>query len=58
MHRKITLDLDSIHVASFDTSAGERHAVGLDLITKHTGSPCCDGTVCVTLSECSSERCA
>jgi len=57
MPRKITLDLNSINVASFTTAPEHVQAKGAYLATKHTGDFCCQGTVCVTRIECSSNFC-
>lgn len=57
MPKKITLDLESINVSSFATSAAHGEVSGAHLATKHTGGICCQGTVCVTRIECSSNFC-
>ena len=57
MPKKITLNLESIQVSSFATSASHQGVNAAHLATKHTGSPCCQDTVCVTRIECSSNFC-
>lgn len=57
MRKGISLNLDGINVVSFATTPPEVQATGV-LATRHTGDPCCDGSMCVTLIQCSSNRCS
>lgn len=56
MRKGISLNLDGINVVSFETTT-EAQATGV-LATRNTGDPCCDGSMCVTYIQCSSNRCS
>ena len=58
MNKKITLDLNSINVVSFDTATDIRIVKGADFAaTAGTGGFCCVDTECVTKIECSTNTC-
>lgn len=58
MSNRIRLDVSSISVASFEPGPERRKGHAEEyMATRHTFDPCCKETVCVTLIECSSNRC-
>lgn len=57
MNKRVTLDLGSINVASFETGRENGTAKEGLFATKHTDDGCCVDTICVTRIECSSSRC-
>ncbi len=58
MNKKVTLDLGTITVATFETTADDREvAAAVNAATVATGINCCGGTGCNTRNTCSTNLC-